>query len=122
MKKQIRFGVYETNSSSVHTLTILNDDEYKKFMEDTENPNKYWNGEKYIDLVKEYDRRYANNLFRAFDPKEMESITSDDDKIRFMLNAFDYRENYEECASVVEEEVMGADGNKLHIISRYSWD
>lgn len=30
MKRQIRRGVFETNSSSVHSLTMCSDDEYKK--------------------------------------------------------------------------------------------
>jgi hypothetical protein len=31
MKKQIRFGVFETNSSSVHSLTIVSKEEFEKF-------------------------------------------------------------------------------------------
>lgn len=31
MKRQIRRGVFETNSSSVHSLTIVMEDEYKKW-------------------------------------------------------------------------------------------
>lgn len=32
MKKQIRRGVFETNSSSVHSITMCSDDEYKSWM------------------------------------------------------------------------------------------
>lgn len=31
MKRQIRFGVFETNSSSVHSLTIVTPEEFEKF-------------------------------------------------------------------------------------------
>ena len=31
MKRQIRFGVFETNSSSVHTLTICSEDMFNDF-------------------------------------------------------------------------------------------
>ena len=31
MKKQIRYGVFETNSSSVHSLTMCNGEDYKKW-------------------------------------------------------------------------------------------
>ena len=34
MKRQIRFGVFETNSSSVHSLTIVSKEEYEKFKND----------------------------------------------------------------------------------------
>ena len=43
MKKQIRFGVFETNSSSTHSLTIVNKDDYEKFE----------NGEMLLDRYKE---------------------------------------------------------------------
>lgn len=31
MKRQIRRGVFETNSSSVHSITMCSDDEYKRW-------------------------------------------------------------------------------------------
>jgi len=31
MKKQIRYGVFETNSSSVHSLTIVSKEEFERF-------------------------------------------------------------------------------------------
>jgi len=34
MKRQIRFGVFETNSSSVHSLTIVNEKEFERFKND----------------------------------------------------------------------------------------
>ena len=33
MKIQVRRGVFETNSSSVHTITICTEDEYQKWRE-----------------------------------------------------------------------------------------
>lgn len=34
MKRQIRFGVFETNSSSVHSLTMISKEEFEKFKND----------------------------------------------------------------------------------------
>jgi len=31
MKRQIRFGVFETNSSSMHSLTIVSEEEFERF-------------------------------------------------------------------------------------------
>ena len=31
MKRQVRMGVFETNSSSTHAVTILTDEEYQKY-------------------------------------------------------------------------------------------
>ena len=33
MKKQIRKGVFETNSSSVHAMVILNEADYKRYQQ-----------------------------------------------------------------------------------------
>lgn len=46
MRKQIRRGVFETNSSSVHSITMCSDDEYKRWE----------NGEAYI-------QRYDGGIF-----------------------------------------------------------
>lgn len=35
MKQQVRQGVFETNSSSVHTISIYNDERYKEVMKNT---------------------------------------------------------------------------------------
>lgn len=32
MKRQVRFGVFETNSSSVHSLTMCSVEEYERFV------------------------------------------------------------------------------------------
>ena len=34
MKRQIRFGVFETNSSSVHNLSVVDKEEFEKFKND----------------------------------------------------------------------------------------
>ena len=43
MKRQIRRGVFETNSSSVHSITMCSDDEYKKWMNGDAYVHKYNN-------------------------------------------------------------------------------
>lgn len=67
MKKTIRFGVYETNSSSIHSLTILKDDDYHRWMNNEiavnistgeiyEKDSKHFNFySKYYSLDKIYD-------------------------------------------------------------------
>ncbi len=42
MKKQIRFSVFETNSSMIHTLQIMSKADYDKFMEYEENDDWVW--------------------------------------------------------------------------------
>lgn len=42
MKRQIRFNVFETNSSMMHTLQIMSKADYVKFMEYEENGDWVW--------------------------------------------------------------------------------
>lgn len=42
MKKQIRFNVFETNSSMMHTLQIMSKADYDKFMEYEEDDDWVW--------------------------------------------------------------------------------
>ena len=77
--KQIRYGVFETNSSSTHSLTICPDEEYKKFqsgelMYDTwdnglvnknalENQGEELDGENYST----YDEYFDDDSLETFD-------------------------------------------------------
>lgn len=122
MKTQIRYGVFETNSSSTHTLTILNDAEYEQLIKDTNDPTKYWKKDKYVDLVEEFDYLYNNHLFPMYVETDIYNVHSDEDKIQYMLKNFDYRDSYTEAVNVVEKTVDLPNGNKLHIISRFGYD
>lgn len=57
MKKQIRYDVFETNSSSVHSLTMCSSDEYEKWERGEllywENKDKFVSREKAIKELKE---------------------------------------------------------------------
>ena len=70
MKRQIRLGVYETNSSMCHALSIITEQEYKdwedgKLMFDT------WDDElitkNQSDIDDDDDSRYAKNPEEYFD-------------------------------------------------------
>lgn len=68
MKKQIRMGVFETNSSMTHSLTICTDNEYRKW----QNGEVYW-------------RRWDNNFITIEEAKkefELDSYGSDFDEFR----------------------------------------
>lgn len=70
MKRQIRLGVYETNSSSCHSISIISEQEYKdwelgKLVFDT------WDDElitkEQLDIDEDYDDRYAKDPEEYFD-------------------------------------------------------
>lgn len=63
MKESIRRGVFETNSSSTHSLTIMNDKEYKEAQE-----SKYFDSDerpvKEEDVLKEWEENKEEFLNR----------------------------------------------------------
>ena len=55
---KIRYGVFETNSSSVHSLIMCNDDEYKKFMNNELLYDNWY--DEFISREEALDRLYEN--------------------------------------------------------------
>lgn len=45
MKKQVRYRVWETNSSLSHSLTIMSEQEYKKLLEKCDDDRYVWDAE-----------------------------------------------------------------------------
>lgn len=58
---KIRYGVFETNSSSVHSLIMCSDNEYQKFV-DNELFYDYWN-DCFITYNEALDKLYENVKF-----------------------------------------------------------
>lgn len=87
MKKQIRSGVFETNSSSVHSLTICSNEEYDKWKKGevlfSELDEKFATREEIIEELKKnpwysdvnWDDEYkANNILSNSDVKTYEKF------------------------------------------------
>lgn len=96
MKKQIRHGVFETNSSSVHSLTMCSSDEYKKwesgellYWEDEDKfvsreeaikelkEKKSWNGSLMHPYVNWEDEEEVNEIFEEERIKTSEDFFND---------------------------------------------
>lgn len=99
MKKQIRRGVWETNSSSVNTLTIMTAEEYKDFMEKWYSDDWVWD-------------RYDDTWIHV-DDKE------DGDRYRYSSNPCESEWNYfeKETATYTTEH-----GDEIVVISIYGYD
>ena len=124
MKKQIRFGVFETNSSSQHTLTILDENEFKKYFHDSYDENMYWDkyAEKFIsktELIKRFNEYYSKKYYSL--DKEFCEYT-DEEKIEFMLENQAFYNDDEDCSEVITKEIDMSDGTKKYAISRYTWE
>ena len=80
---KIRYGVFETNSSSVHSLIMCNDDEYKHFMNNELFYDKWTDSfisreealeRLYVQVRKDEDLRRELELPERFSRAEIDSI------------------------------------------------
>jgi hypothetical protein len=113
--KQIRIGVFETNSSSTHSLTIVSAEEYKKF----KNGKYVWNCDdnklQSIEDAKKSliaDRKEWDKTFEATD-EEVEKLMEESTK-----TYDDYGSNYE----TFEEEYETKSGDKIVAFGYYGYD
>jgi len=83
MKKNVRYGVWETNSSLSHSLMIISKDEYDALMEMCEDDNYKWDveEEKWVS-IEEIDTnqskwRYRDSYFNEYGDYEVEMFTTE---------------------------------------------
>ena len=121
MRKQIRFGVFETNSSSTHAVAILTDDEY----------DQYRKGELLIS-------RYGKIVSKAEIEKEAKEYAEkkalDYDKLDNYIKSCYTREEWYECnfddqmwyyntdEMEIEHDSRVIDGVVVHALSIYGYD
>lgn len=122
MKLQIRNKCFETNSSSQHTLTIMDETEYEQYLNNSCDSSMYWDrhGERYVDrdevvrrfdVMLKYGRIYGDTL-----------KFHDDDKLNWMIDHHYYYRDDEDCSETIVEEINTGDGAKKYAVSRYTWD
>lgn len=123
--RKIRRGVFETNSSSVHTLTICTEEEFRKF-EDGETVKCNWNhllkgteweGKEFIPVnaAKEIEREYLKR----------NGMECDDDAVGdgFYDDFITYnREMNDEYLETYEEHFTTPSGDKMVAFGRYGYD
>ena len=122
MKRQIRRGVFETNSSSVHSLTMCSSEEYEKWENGEvlfwEDKDKFGTREKIIEEMKTMtwyngSLRYPNTNWDNED--EVDDIFSDE-RIKTCEQYFenDWFETYEETYTTPGGEKVVAFGYYGH--------
>lgn len=136
MKRQTRYGVFETNSSSTHSLTVCSEEEFEAWKRG-EVLFRYWS-EEFINPVqlsdkqkKEAEKDYERN--RSIYWKDWEDL-SDDEKEKWYnkytincgLTAHDaktYAEYmYNDRLETFEEHYTSKSGDKLVIFGNYGYD
>lgn len=139
---KIRYGCFETNSSSVHSLIIVNEEEYKQLLngELFIDYNNFISKDEAIEELLNYiaDEPHSEGWIREFCENE---IGLDDvqptkewftalpiDKLSAILSEFlggiksyeDYMNN--ECLESYHEDYTSAHGDKIHIFGIYGRD
>lgn len=122
MKRQIRQGVFETNSSSTHAVAIISDDEYKQYQSGELRLSRH--GE--LVSVEEYqkEQRQQRELARKnFESSEnlKTSYGGDFDKYWERVKT-SYLYEYDESQMDVKHAEKVINGEKVHAISVYGYD
>ena len=73
MKKQIRFNVFETNSSMMHSLKIMSKEDYEEFLKYEEDDDWVWdNYEEIWRNKKELDKKELKDYNESFFDEEVD--------------------------------------------------
>ena len=121
--KKVRHGVFETNSSSVHTLTICTEDEYGLYTDgdllhcrcDWVLKGTKYEGRKFVtpDEAAEIEKEYLSKYGYAYDDESIEASVHDD------FESYDDEDEYLEC---YEEHFVSPSGDKMVAFGRYGYD
>ena len=132
---QIRRNVFETNSSSTHNCTVMNDSEYRSFQEGDLYLNNSWthteskvaNKElltreeivEYLEYTKDY-KEVAKKLEEVVNDKEaFEEVLKEED---FEYEFISAERFYDEDQLEIQERTYSLPKDTLHIICRFGFD
>lgn len=133
MKRQIRRGVFETNSSSTHSLTICLKSDYDKWESEELLLFKGWDWGYPEDKKPEKNHFYTKEEAIAFEkankyPPDEDFNWDDEDEVMDMLHDngwFDsdyYRNNYCNKYETFEEDLIMPNGEGIVAFGYYGYD
>lgn len=121
--RQVRSSVFETNSSSVHTLTICTEDEYGLYTDGELLHCKFdwilkdtkYKGRKFVtrEEAAEIEKEYLAKHGETYDDESIEEFVHDD------FETYDDEDEYLEC---YEEHFVTPSGDKMVAFGRYGYD
>ena len=136
MKRQIRRGVFETNSSSTHSLTICSAEEFERWERGELLYNK-WEDEEFIEikrLVKEYEND-AEKEYREIQGflKNWSDLSESEREqycLEYMRKHYIVSEGYEtfekweddEFLETYSKEYTTENGDKVVAFGKYGWN
>lgn len=125
MKISIRRGVFETNSSSTHSLTICTEDEF----------NKWKNGEMYLtydgletkeDIMKTWiankKRWYPEEYANLSEEEIIKEFEKDFEESSYEYKTYEYWQNEESCLESYFETYTTPGGEKICVFGEYGYD
>jgi hypothetical protein len=121
MKRQIRLGVFETNSSSTHAVVILTDNEYSDYCSGNLMISR--NGE--IITKQEYDERIASAKERSKKYWAGDAWCQEHypDFEQYWLNTFDETAyEFDENNMEIEHCKRDVNGGTVHALSVYGYE
>jgi len=136
--RQIRHGVFETNSSSTHSLTICTEEEFEKWthgelMFDTYNDELVEVNTKITDEEKEHAKAYYENSKSAF-WKSWEQLSEEEIEAWYVkykndfnkVDMYRYKTRsqflYDSCLETFTKKYTSPSGDKLVAFGKYGYD
>ena len=121
--KKIRRGIFETNSSSTHTLTICTEEEYKRYRDGEIGTLQYpslvegtlYEGKKFFtkDEARNIEIDYFERRGEEWDEEWVEQEIGYD--FTFSGSEADYMEQY-------EEHFVTPSGDRMVVFGEYGWE
>lgn len=135
MKVQIRHGVFETNSSSTHSVALLSDEEYKKYQNEEIILSRYGEfitKDEFEKKKKKAMERAVKNITEAWDDKNhwrYDSLHRHYNSLEAAIENINEEEVYEDELYSYDEDNMEIEhverefnGVKVHALSVYGYD
>lgn len=123
---KIRYGVFETNSSSTHSLCVAQNDEIEKLKNEELLINLGWCRKKYLISYKEAMEELMEHIHEYGDDKEDLEIVASGDKeeIYRLMYEYDIAERFKnylqsEYLEPYAEEFTTKNGDRVLVFGRY---
>lgn len=122
---KIRYGVFETNSSSVHSLSVAQNDEIEKLKNDELLVNLSWNHSEYLISYEDAMNKLMKYLNKYEDEEDKAIIdSSDQEEIYRLLYEYDIAERFNrylepEYLEPYEEEFTTKNGDRVLVFGRF---
>lgn len=117
MKKQIRAGVFETNSSSTHTLSIMSRKDYERWQKGDLylSDDKLYTKEEVINKLQERDKRYK------YEPKDYSDEDVFDDERMYDYETYgEWRED--EYLEIYVKDYTTENGDEIVAFGKYGYN